>query len=326
MKKLFLIFFLMPTFIFAELISPSGLFGLADFNYYPPFGYDFNPKEVFEGAIICAKTRNLDFFFTHYHPNIPHRYVLITQDDQYSPGKYKKYLKDPKIIAWFGRNPSMPNKGKYFATPIGVNCLKLENRIKKLAIYEDARQASVTKEHLLYLNIGTKTKLRRNINLLFKDSPFCTSSSRKPLKEYLLDLKKSYFVLSPPGAGLDCYRTWEAIVMGSIPIVITSYLDPLFEDLPVLIVKDWNEINESFLMSKLKEISAKEINLEKLDLSYWEKIIRDQIEKERSASASLDTASFSTAQQDESSPLESEESNPTPLKAAPAHQESRSDF
>ena len=28
------------------------------------------------------------------------------------------------------------------------------------------------------------------------------------------------FVLSPPGHGLDCHRTWEAILLGAIPIVV----------------------------------------------------------------------------------------------------------
>jgi hypothetical protein len=31
------------------------------------------------------------------------------------------------------------------------------------------------------------------------------------------------------------------LLLGSIPIVKTSPLDPLYKDLPVVIVKDWNE-------------------------------------------------------------------------------------
>jgi hypothetical protein len=46
-------------------------------------------------------------------------------------------------------------------------------------------------------------------------------------------------VLSARGNGLDCHRTWELLLLGSIVITRTSPLDPLFEDLPVAIVKDW---------------------------------------------------------------------------------------
>jgi len=30
------------------------------------------------------------------------------------------------------------------------------------------------------------------------------------------------FTLSPAGAGLDCHRTWEALLLGSIPVVLRS--------------------------------------------------------------------------------------------------------
>lgn len=52
------------------------------------------------------------------------------------------------------------------------------------------------------------------------------------------------FEVSPRGNGLDCFRTWEALLLGTIPIVRTSTLDPLYEDeaLPVVIVQAWTEI------------------------------------------------------------------------------------
>ena len=50
------------------------------------------------------------------------------------------------------------------------------------------------------------------------------------------------FVVSPHGNGLDCHRTWESLVLGNIPIVKRSSIDPLYEGLPVVIVDDWREI------------------------------------------------------------------------------------
>ena len=49
------------------------------------------------------------------------------------------------------------------------------------------------------------------------------------------------FVISTFGNGLDCHRTWEILFLGGIVITKTSSLDPLFENLPVAIVKDWDE-------------------------------------------------------------------------------------
>ena len=50
---------------------------------------------------------------------------------------------------------------------------------------------------------------------------------------------KNYaFELSPSGNGLDCHRTYEAIILNTIPIVRSNTLDPIYKehDLPVVIV------------------------------------------------------------------------------------------
>ena len=78
------------------------------------------------------------------------------------------------------------------------------------------------------------------------------------------------FVISPPGHGLDCHRTWEALALGCIPIIlapavsvqtcasvkdaaaITEWQNPLFvssngEPLPVVTVSRWEDVTESAL-------------------------------------------------------------------------------
>lgn len=81
------------------------------------------------------------------------------------------------------------------------------------------------------------------------------------------------FVISPHGNGLDCHRTWEALCLGCIPIVKTSGLDPLFEDLPVWIVSAWSEVTEENMKSKINEFRERTFRYERLELNYW----RDRI-------------------------------------------------
>ena len=54
------------------------------------------------------------------------------------------------------------------------------------------------------------------------------------------------FVLSPRGNGIDCHRTWEIFLLGSIVITETSSLDDMYisNNLPVIILKDFNELNK----------------------------------------------------------------------------------
>ena len=82
------------------------------------------------------------------------------------------------------------------------------------------------------------------------------------------------FVLSPLGNGLDCHRTWEALVLGCIPIVKTSVLDPLYHDLPVLIVENWFDVTEELLKATLIFFRNKPFNYKKLTLQYWVNVIK----------------------------------------------------
>lgn len=77
------------------------------------------------------------------------------------------------------------------------------------------------------------------------------------------------FVVSPPGEGLDCHRTWEAICLGCIPIMISTPLDDMFEGLPVLIVQSWRDVTRELLDKTILEYSEKEFCIEKITLKYW---------------------------------------------------------
>ena len=86
------------------------------------------------------------------------------------------------------------------------------------------------------------------------------------------------FVVSPFGNGLDTHRIWEALILGCIPIVCTSPLDRLYEDLPILIINDWNDVNVKLLQDTIRIFKDKhqkgKYNYDKLLLSYWIKKIK----------------------------------------------------
>ena len=83
------------------------------------------------------------------------------------------------------------------------------------------------------------------------------------------------FVICPHGGGLDCHRNWEALCLGCIPIVKTSPIDNLYKDLPVLIVKRWEDIDINLLNNTISQFKEKyeNFNMEKIKLSYWTNLI-----------------------------------------------------
>lgn len=91
----------------------------------------------------------------------------------------------------------------------------------------------------------------------------------KSMKEYA-------FVLSPFGNGMDCHRTWEALLCGCIPVVRSSVFDELFAGLPVLIVKNWSDVSLDLLVATIADFKdkhdKKELQYEKLELAYYTKM------------------------------------------------------
>jgi hypothetical protein len=110
-------------------------------------------------------------------------------------------------------------------------------------------------------------------------NPLCHFPSRRLAQEACWRAHENFaFQASPHGNGLDCFRTWESLALGTIPIVKKSPLDLLYEDeeLPVMIVESWHEVTPENLQrwrDRFKK-SFDEGLLERLSNSYWVRKIR----------------------------------------------------
>jgi len=233
----------------------------------------FDTNNLIDGDIIFVNGDFLDYFFEKIHPKITKKYILITHNNlTVVPGKFAPYLKDATLVAWFGKNAENIHH-KMRNIPLGIaNTYWPHGNIN--VIRQAASHQKIIKDKLLYLNIDTKTNPERSeITKIFAGKSYCYLSERKPFDEYLLDLAESFFVLSPEGAGIDSVRTWEALLMGSFPIVKHSIIDPLFDGLPIVLIDDWQEINEQFLQLKYSELSSSQFMHEKLYANYWLNLI-----------------------------------------------------
>jgi hypothetical protein len=97
-------------------------------------------------------------------------------------------------------------------------------------------------------------------------------SEKLPFADLIRLYGEYQFVLSPRGKGLDCHRTWEALLAGCIVITVTSPLDRMFKEhgLAVVVLRDWAELNED-LPAKLDAWFAKYARLTSLD-AVWPKM------------------------------------------------------
>ena len=96
---------------------------------------------------------------------------------------------------------------------------------------------------------------------------------------YYHELPNYKFIISPEGNGIDCHRTWEALVLGRIPIIFKHKINTIFDDLPVIIVDDWNKISKQFLEKEFDKIIKNwdTYNFDKLTLKYWARKINQEV-------------------------------------------------
>jgi hypothetical protein len=145
---------------------------------------------------------------------------------------------------------------------------------------------SSNKKELLYFNFTQWTtddpffyehKNLRNVIAEFYKGIFPLSKGGD-FDTYLTELKKHKFCLSPPGRGIDTHRTWESLMVGTIPILLASPMDSLFRDLPVIIVDDLLKITPAFLEKEYQVLRNKEYDFSKLYSQYWKEQIYHQEE------------------------------------------------
>jgi len=267
----------------------------------------FDPTKVKQADIIFLYPHYLDIFFSKIHPQIEEPYILITHNSYHSiprydsntpnidSGDYSSYLDDDKLIAWFGKNATGKHH-KLFNVPIGI-ANALHGSLGNIKTLRKVNNTKLSKKYLLCMNFNSTTNRveREPIEKRFSQKKFChhpqkqisTDNYTQPFEEYLHDMAKSKFVLSPEGCGIECYRTWEAMYIGCIPIVKSGPLDHLYDDLPVLIVDDWNLITEKFLNKKYEEFQQRTFNLKKLYMPYWieqiEKVKKEYLSKNEKA-------------------------------------------
>jgi len=242
----------------------------------------FDPQKVLPGDTVFVNGNLLEQFFETIYPKIVVPFVLVSHNStRMVPDTLSQHLNDEKIIAWFTRNPDRIGHPKLFGLPLGLGNAYFPFGSKEIGnrVIKQQNRFFTSKKNLLYLGFNPRTnhKERWPALRLFKNAPYAYHPTRRvSYEQHLINLGESTFVISPQGAGLDCYRHWEAMLMGCIPIIKHSTLDPLFDDLPVVLIHDWSEVTQQLLQQKIIEMSNKTYNLAKLYADYWFNTIKEQ--------------------------------------------------
>jgi hypothetical protein len=243
-------------------------------------GLAFLPSQVHENALIFVKAYPslVDYFFRQIHPRIRTPYRLITHNGDYSlPAEHAKHLNDPKLLAWYSTNLTCQHT-KVVALPIGIlnRRAKSDNHNALSELISSPR----TKINKVYLNfhIGNAMEkaeyraYRQAVHDRFSNCSWVQVAERVSTREYLESIATYQFVISPSGHGPDCYRHWEAMYLGAIPIVERSAGMEHFSGFPLILVDDWSQVNPGFLETQKDLIESRNFDRSKLFLDYWKRL------------------------------------------------------
>ena len=182
-------------------------------------------------ARLPLETRQRIFVLFHNHDKIP---------DQNFFEQLTKLGCSPFSVNVLGKSDSVR------PLPIGLeNRWRLNNgRVGPFKRLQSKAQSRAVREKLVFaaFNIQTNTSERSVARLACLSEGIPVIEDRISPRKHRKHLLNSYFVISPPGNGLDCHRTWEAIYLGCVPVVLCNSLSEEFTTrLPIFAVKDWSD-------------------------------------------------------------------------------------
>ena len=119
---------------------------------------------------------------------------------------------------------------------------QLLNRLKRRKIkYEDKEC------NFLITHMEETSEKRKSLRNYFETKKWVTIAPKCEFETYMDHINKHRFVCCPRGNGIDTYRFWECIYMGSVPIVESSPLDDLYSKVNCIIVESFFDLKKEQL-------------------------------------------------------------------------------
>lgn len=246
-------------------------FQLTDYSDARSHKFSFLENPEIDNDFVFCKTEYLKTLPTYLSigaARLPSSFNLVTHNSDINVGPTEiefVFSALPQITHWYTQNLVTAHT-KTSAIPIGIANPKWSHGNQKR--FKKVMDANIEKSNQVYANFNVSTNpSARNYCLseINRDYDFSLQANypnaasikehdnfvNSTQEKYLEDIASSYFTLSPIGNGVCCHKTWEALYMGSVPIVTRWRGVERFQELgiPMVILNDWSEFNDLGLTS-----------------------------------------------------------------------------
>ena len=274
-----------------------------DHTKYNKFDIENKEKLI---IFILNKNDFFDYVFNQFIEKIKVPFIIITAMEdstfpkEYNPSTLDKIKNNKYFHHWYSINKSIPNNDYFTSIPYGLDYHTLNSRSLWLEpvtpiMEQDSILCSIANNtphfskriNKIYVNCHLHMSdyrfgnFRGNIQHIIPNNITHFQENFMKRTDMYKELTKYAFVLSPFGNGIDCIRTFEALILGCIPILHRSFIgiDSLYQGLPVIIVSNWGELTEEFLEKSLNELKDKTFQYEKLTMKYWLEVITNRFDR-----------------------------------------------
>ena len=265
--------------------------------------HNYNTSPTEDGSTVYVCGTAVPHFVESVFPEIKSRIILVTGDcdincpnDMFSSTEaFLAFIESDRVIHWYSQNCTGKHP-KLSAIPIGMDF----HTMTRASSWGPTPLTPVEQEQVLFAIKVRAEPMNKRKRMAYSNFHFAMKTrfaeDRRRAKQEVPESLVYYepeptareatwrkqseyaFVLSPHGNGLDCHRTWEALMLGCIPIVKTSPLDELFEGLPVWIVQEWSDVTAEAMQERIEKVSdAGDFSFSKfMSLAYWVQKIKSK--------------------------------------------------
>jgi len=255
-------------------ISGYSFYKISQWCICPRYNGTFSSIEVKLNDFVFLNLDYFDLFVTHLNNNPPkNKFNLITHnsDIRFSDNHY--HLIKDYVFRIYSINNTC-NNINVKSIPIGFRDYPNDtvSIIQNIPVMNKDE-----KIHILYMNFIIKTNIQKRSECYntFHYLDWVINEENIEIQKFYINMSKSKYILSPEGTGIDCHRIYESLYLNSIPIIkcTNTEMDKFYNDLPIVIVSEWNLITKDFLIENYDTHYSKMIEWKKkndwLNPLYW---------------------------------------------------------
>jgi hypothetical protein len=225
-------------------LSGDGFRMLCTHFYEGETRHSFAPSAVKQDELVFCEAWHLREFLTGPALRLRSSFSVVSHNGDCNVDESFLGILPKNLMSLFAMNVLVRDE-RIIPLPIGLENKRLHyNGIVR--DFDTLRRKAVEKKPriLSAFTVGNNAKERGDALRYLSAMPLNDTIGRINSRAYRKVAATYMFIASPPGNGADCHRTWEAMYLGSIPIVVRSRLTECFHEigLPMHLVSSYEEI------------------------------------------------------------------------------------